>query len=376
MDDHRFGAAAPFRLGVEEELLLVDPLTFGLERKTDLVLARARPVPGRLVGEICDGMLEVVTPVVSDAPAAVEAVATLRGSALDAGAMLIGAGLHPNHQFGDVVHRESEHYRHVGENTRGLLRQTPYCGTHVHVGMPDPESAIRAHNGIRAWLPLLRALGANSPFWYGRDSGLASARTTIASSLPRTGTPPAFADYADYLEAVSELCRVGELDGYGSIWWDSRPHPRLGTVELRVFDAQSALTDLGALTALAHCLLVHEALRGEPATMRHETLVEAGFRAARDGLDARVPFGDALLPVRTVAAHALRIARRYANELGAEEGLHTLQLMLVEGNGAARQRRAFEAGGMRALLEQLAAETAEGARRDPDQPLMIAPCAS
>src|SRR3954453_3573800 len=208
---------------------------------------------------------------------------------------LLGAGGHPTGRFGDVRLRDGGRYELIGDSMRALMRQTPHCGVHVHVGMPDGETAVRAANGMRAWIPLLQALGANSPFWYGRDSGLASARSVICNSFPRAGIPRAFADYADYAVTVEELCLLGECEDYTFLWWDVRPHPRLGTLEIRALDAQSSLEDLAGLVALIHCLAVHEATtapRGRGPSP--EEVRELSFRACRDGLQARLLVGDEL----------------------------------------------------------------------------------
>jgi carboxylate-amine ligase len=271
---------------------------------------------------------------------------------------LIGAGVHPLARFADVRLRGGERYELIDRSLRSLMRQTPHCGVHVHVGMPDGETAVRACNGLRNWIPLLQALGANSPYWYGRDSGLASARSVICNSLPRSGMPRAFADYADYAATVAELRALGECPDDSYLWWDLRPHPRLGTVEIRALDAQSSTDDLVALVALIHCLAVHEA--STPRRGRQpgaEALRELSFRATRDGLNARLMLDGALRPVREVAFHALGIASAYAADLGCWDELMLVHQLLERGNGAARQRANALEGGVELMLERLADET-------------------
>jgi glutamate---cysteine ligase / carboxylate-amine ligase len=197
-------------------------------------------VIGRATGEICDGVIEFITPVCDTAGTATDTLREMRAQAGRRGLGLLGAGLHPAGRFGHVRHREGHRYDVIGETVRGVMRQTPHCGVHVHVGMPDAETAIRACNGMRAWIPLLQALGANSPFWYGQDSGLASARSVITNSFPRSGIPRAFDGYADFEDTVSELQLLGDCPDYSLIWWDVRPHPRLGTLEIRALDARQA----------------------------------------------------------------------------------------------------------------------------------------
>ena len=211
--------------------------------------------------------------------------------------------MHPLGRGRRVAPAPGPRHEQIAVSLGPLLHQTPHCGVSVHVSMPDGETAVRACNGMRAWIPLLQALGANSPYWYGRDSGLASTRAMICNSLPRAGIPRAFADYADYAATVQELRFLGECPDPSFVWWDVRPNPERGTLEIRALDAQSSLEDLTALVALAHCLAVHEATADRPRPRPGpEALRELSFRAARDGLDARLAVDGALLPVREVAS--------------------------------------------------------------------------
>ncbi len=194
---------------------------------------------------------------------------------------------------------------------------------------------------MRTWIPLLQALAANSPYWYGRDSGLASTRAVICNSFPRGGVPRPFADYADFKATVDELCALGECPDYSYLWWDVRPHPNLGTLEIRACDAQSSLEDLAAIVALTHCLAVHEA--NEPSTgPGPEALRELCFRATRDGLDARLALDGSLRPLREVAYRAIALAGAYAADLGCWDELMLVHRLLERGNGATRQRHAAD----------------------------------
>ena len=350
---HSFGRAEPFRVGVEEELFLVDPETLGVTLSTDSVLELGEPC---VIGEMCDGVIEFATPVCETARQARDKLASLRAAISGPEVAVMGVGIHPTAAFADVIYRSTPHYRHVADDVRGLLRQSPFCGTHIHVGMPSAETAIAAFNGMRRWIPLLQALGANSPFWHGVDSGLASSRTVVSHSLPRTGTPRAFASWDDCWSTMQELVRVGELDGYGSLWWDMRPHPKLGTLELRAIDAQSRLDDLVGLIALVHCLAVHEALTARTEHPCKDVLDEASFRAVRDGVDATFSLGGPIRHVTDHARDALDLASGYAYKLDCVDELRHVERILAEGNGATRQRRAYEEGGMPAVLELLAAE--------------------
>jgi carboxylate-amine ligase len=223
--------------------------------------------------------------------------------------------------------------------------------------MPDAESAIRACNGLRRWIPLLHALGANSPYWFGRDSGLASARSIIRSSFPHAGIPRAFADYADFASSFAELRALGACPDPSFLAWDVRPRPELGTIEVRALDAQSSLEDLAALVALTHCLAVHEAKADTRREPTPELLRELDFRAGRDGLEARLLVDGDIRSVREIAYRAIAVAGAYAPDLGCWEALMALHRLLEEGNGAQRQRRNEREGGMRLMLRRLAEET-------------------
>jgi carboxylate-amine ligase len=349
---------SPFTLGVEEELFVVDPGSLMPAACGDALFGSGRFTRGLITAEMCDGVVELATPVCTDADRAAEALGALRREVVGRGpVVLLGAGVHPALEFGDVVHRPGEHYDAVSRTTRSLLRQSTYCGVHVHVGMPDPETAIAAFNGMRKWIPVLQALSASSPFWHGRDSGLASARTVVCHSVPRTGLPRAFRDWEDYAQTIGELCRVAEVPSATSVWWDMRPHPTLGTLEIRALDAQASLSDLGGLVALTHALVCHEALVRDERHPPVEVLQEATYRALRDGVDGRLSLGGPIRPVRDHVRFALDIAAGYAPALGAARQLAEVERLLAEGNGAVRQRRAFARGGIRAVLDHLRDET-------------------
>jgi carboxylate-amine ligase len=356
----RFGREADFSLGVESELLLVDPLTRTLEHSAADVLARLAltVLDGCALPDCYAGLIELATPVCADVSAAVASLASLRGSLQAVGATAIGAGLHPDGEFGEVDRAPGDRYRLLAREMRGLLARTPTCALHVHVAMPDGDTAIRACNAMRVHLPLLQALSANSPFWFGRDSGLASARAQLFREFPRSEIPPAFAGYEDYAERVARLACAGDLPDYTFLWWDIRPHPKLGTVEVRAMDSQSSLGTIAGLTALVQALARWAVEQDGPGEDR-QVLMESSFRAARDGIDATLWHREALRPAVEVARDTLELARPYACELGAEGALEEIERVLVDGNGAQRQRAAYHRGGLPAVLAQLAAETAQ-----------------
>jgi carboxylate-amine ligase len=355
MVEHRFGARPGFPIGVEEELLLVEPGTLALAQSASRFLAR---LPHQARPDVYESLLEAASDVRGRAEGAVTDLVEYRAAMRHAGATLIGAGVHPTARFGDVRHVPQPRYEAIHDSLRGLLERTPTCALHVHVGMPDPETAIDAANRLRAHLPLLQALSANSAYWHGRDSGFATARAQLFRGYPRAIVPRPFAGWDDYAETVERWVAAADTADYSFLWWDLRPHPKLGTVEVRAMDAQSRPRAVLGIAALVHSLAVACA-DGHGEIESAEAITESSFRAGRDGLAARVWSRGANRPLREVAADALALARAYARDLGEEDALHEVERILAEGNGATRMRAAHARGGMAAVLELLARETAD-----------------
>jgi glutamate---cysteine ligase / carboxylate-amine ligase len=353
--DHQFGRRPGFPIGVEEELLLVEPRTLALAQSASRFLER---LPSQARPDVYESLLETASGVRGRAEGAVTDLVEFRAAMRHAGATLIGAGVHPTARFGDVRHVPEPRYDTIHAALRGLLERTPTCAVHVHVGMPDPETAIDAANRLRSHLPLLQALAAHSPYWHGRDSGFQTARAQLFRGYPRAVVPRAFANWDDYVESVERWMAAAEIEDYTYLWWDLRPHPKLGTVEVRAMDAQSRPRAVLGLAALVHALAV-AAADGQGEIQAAEEITESSFRAGRDGLKARVWWRGATRPLREVAAEALALARPYAAELGEADALSEIDRILAEGNGATRMRAAHERAGLRGVLELLASETAD-----------------
>ena len=355
---HRFGSSEPLSIGVEEELLLVDD-AYRLRPVAEELLASLPPAAReRASTEIFATQIELKTGICGDSGQALEELRPLRRAALDSGYALIGSGLHPDDDEERPTLVESDRYQIVKDDLASLLR-TPPCGLHVHVGMPDAETAVRVCNALRHHLPLLQALTANSPFRLGEDSGLASARAAVVASYPRFEMPRAFRDYDDFLSVADQLIAAAGVDDYTYLWWDLRPHPNLGTVEVRGMDVQAEVEGNAAIAALIQALAAQEMDRpGDLPELYREALEESYFQAGRHGLKARllVDDGDAA-PARDVAGRILEQARPYARELGGEDALDPIERIVREGNGADLQRRVHEESGMPGLLADLAYRT-------------------
>jgi glutamate---cysteine ligase / carboxylate-amine ligase len=349
---HAFGTGEPFSVGIEEELLLVDPATLQLAHVADRILTAVDLPEGRADHEAFLAEIELRSSAQLDTTMAAAELAENRAAARAAGATLMGVGLHPDAAYGDVRLVDSERYRRVEDEMRGLIKRTPECALHVHVGMPDPEAAVAASNGLREALPLIQGLGAGSPFWFGHDSGLASARSAMVRGYPGRGAPPPLRDWEQYLAELDAIGAGGGPQDHTMVWWDVRLQPRLGTIELRELDVQAGLDEAAGMAALVRALARRAAEAPVERPTPTQTLAWSWFRATRDGLDAEVAHGGGLVPLRQIARDTL------AALAGEDQALEGVEKILSEGNGAERQRAAFARGGMRALLEYLAAETA------------------
>jgi carboxylate-amine ligase len=348
-----FGSGEPFTVGVEEELFLVDPVTGRQTNASTAVQERLGPVEGIVERELHACQVELITDVCHSAGEAASTLRGLRRAVVATGAGLIGSGTHPAAAEGEATITDKERYERI-RDLLGDAVATPVGGLHIHIGMPDAETAIRAFNGLRRHLPLLQALAANSPFRHGRDTGLASAREVTIRGWPRSGVPRAMRDYADFRAMEQLLARAADVPDYTWFWWKLRPHPRLGTVEIRALDVQTTLEDTAGLVALAHCLARHAAEADPQPDPPAEVLEEGGFRAARFGVHARLPDADGRLrPVADLLEEALGFAGDHAAALGCVDELSSLSSLLGRGGGAGRQRAAHEIAGMDGLLREL-----------------------
>jgi carboxylate-amine ligase len=339
---------------VEEELLLADPRNGAqLNAGEDVLRRLVQPERGEVKGEIHACQVELITDVCANVADAIGVLRGLRQAVLGTGVGLIGSGTHPTAEEGEADITDKERYQLISD-LLGDAAATPVSALHVHVGMPDAETAIRVFNGLRGHLPLLEALAANSPFRHGRDTGLASAREITLRAWPRSGAPREMRDYEDFQDSTALLTRVADVPDYTFHWWKLRPHPRLGTVEIRALDVQASLAHTASLVAAVHSLARYAA-KAEPVPgPAAEILEEASFRAARGGVDATLPdAGGSLRPVRDLLAETLELARPHARELRCLAQLEHLDGLVVEGGGAGVQRAAHRDDDMRPVLREL-----------------------
>ncbi|HSP28105.1 MAG TPA: glutamate--cysteine ligase, partial [Ilumatobacteraceae bacterium] len=305
-------------------------------------------------------------------------LAELRAAAERRGLTLVSAGTHPFGLAREQVVSPQQRYRDLIEDLQWPARRLLICGMHVHVGVPDGSHAIRIIGELMRHHPLFLALSSSSPFFESEDSGLASARTKIFEGLPTAGLPPPIADWSDFESFMSTLLESGCISSIREVWWDIRPHPDFGTVELRMCDATPTVREAVALAALAQTLVEWAKRRIDdgslPPPPREWTIRENRWLAARYGLDATliVEHPETGHPerrsVRDMVTDLLDELHPVASDLGNLEALDDLHLVLAAGSGAQRQRRVVEAGGtlvdvVQYLVAELADDTISGSNR-------------
>ncbi|MBO9534991.1 MAG: YbdK family carboxylate-amine ligase [Solirubrobacteraceae bacterium] len=358
----RFATDTPFTIGVEEEVMLLDPATF------DLAGATASASVLALLGdddayspELHAAQLEVKT-----SPGNLAAVIAELGSArerlvgaLDGRWRVATAGVHPFADRRPLV-SEGERYRRLAsEYGRAALEMVTF-GLHVHVALDGGERAVAVHDALREHLPTIAALSANGPFHEGVDTGFASLRPRLAEALPRQGVPPAFGDTRGWCDFIRWGQQAGAF-GPQELWWEVRLHPAFGTVEVRVADAQADLADVGALVATIAALVVHLSDRFDaddlPAPVAGERIAENRWLALRYGLT-----GDLLDPRTGEARPAREMVRALLETIapasarlgdGAAEALERAGHLAACG-GAEQQRLVADARGLAGLVSWLA----------------------
>lgn len=349
--------------------MLLDPADWSLAHRIDDLMPALTPdLAEHVTPETHACTLELATGVHSTVAEATAELSSLR-AALAAQLGKLGlrpavAGTHPSASTERTQVSGGARYQMLERGLRDLARREPTFALHVHVGVPLPELAIAAFDRIRGHLPLILALSANSPYWRGRDSGMASMRTPLFQAFPRVGVPRAFGTYGAYVETVDLLIRTEAVPEATFLWWDVRPQPRFGTVEVRVMDAQTRCDDTAAIVALVQSLAKMEAEQGyasETAIAAQEVIAENRFIAARDGADAKLVDVELerRIPVADLLADLLAICRPHAQELGCEEELADVP-RLIEDPPARRQlRTAKEVPSLGRVVERLSDRFAE-----------------
>jgi glutamate---cysteine ligase / carboxylate-amine ligase len=340
-----------YTVGIEEELMILDPATYALVNAIDDLVEESPE--GDIKPELMESVLEISTKPCADMREADVALRAMRRQVRDIadkkGLAIGSAGTHPLARWEDQRITAAPRYRDLVDALRFVARQEIIFGLHVHIGLDDPDKAIHVANGMRVHVPILLALSANSPYWRGDDTGLASTRMPIFRAFPRVGIPPYYSDWDDYERRIAFMVDTGVMEDYTWLWYDVRPHPNFGTVEIRAMDAQTHVEHTLGLAALIQAMVKelseHFEAGKELAHFPYEMLDENKWLASRHGMEGELVD----LPEReTVSAKAL--ARRlydrlkeHAQDLGADDALEGVLDLLEHGNGAYRQRKVYEA---------------------------------
>lgn len=364
-------------LGVEVELALVDVESRALANDAVAILEevgaghpdRAHP---QLKAELFQSIVEAITGVcgtVAEARADLErAIGELREAAEPRGLTLVCSGTHPFSHWRDLQVTPSQRYLQLVEAIGWPARRLAICGIHFHVGVPTAEHAAALVHPLAIHLPIFLALSASSPYRHGIDSGMASSRTKVFEGLPTAGLPPRLDDWSDFERFMATLLNAGVISTIREVWWDVRPHPDFGTVELRMCDGITNLTEVMALAALAQCLVADMCERfddGEPlGELREWVIRENKWLAARHGLDTSFIVDDhgTRVDARELVAQQVERLAPTASRLGCADELADV-LRIAEHGPSYRRQRTLTADGasMPDLVDAMAIELANGA---------------
>jgi glutamate---cysteine ligase / carboxylate-amine ligase len=333
-----FGRRAPWSLGVEEEIMLVDAETLELVPAAEDLLAEAAELagPGRLKPELFAAVVELTTDPCESAAEIDETLRFLRTRAGAAagrlGLRLAAAGTHPSAAPADQEIADDQRYREFVAYAGTSARRQGVNGLHVHVEMPSEQACFAALEAVLPWLPLVLALSANSPYLAGEETGLASNRAEVLAQLPRSGAPPAFGSFAGWERFVARFVTAGLADDYTRFWWDVRPHPRFGTLEVRMPDQPTALERSVAFAALLQTMCAHFA-EGDGTPADRGVYQQNRWAALRFGADAQLlhPDEDRLAGVGELTGELLERLATTAGELGTTALIAGFEHSAVEG---------------------------------------------
>jgi glutamate---cysteine ligase / carboxylate-amine ligase len=359
-----------YTVGIEEELMILDPESYALVNAID-ELVEDTPV-GEIKPELMESVLEISTNPCEDMREAAAELRALRrqvGDLADKKGLAIGSsGTHPTALWEDQRITAAPRYRDLIDALRFVARQELIFGLHVHIGLDDPEKAIHVANGMRVHVPILLALSANSPFWRGDDTGLASTRMPIFRAFPRVGIPPYYDGWEDYERRIGFMVESGVMEDYTYLWYDVRPHPNFGTVEVRAMDAQTRVEHTLGLAAMTQAMVKelaeHYDSGRQLARYPYEMLDENKWLAARHGMDGElVDLPERrMVPAKELARRLYDRLREHAQDLGSANEFEAIEDLLQHGNGAHRQRVVYEANHDYAEVMREIVEATRGAQ--------------
>lgn len=344
----------PFTMGIEEEYLLVDQTTFALAQAPDsLIAACKKDLAGQVSPEFLQCQIEIGTGVCHMIGEARRDLAHLRRTvarhAADYGLAPIAASCHPFADWKEQHHTDKERYHQLRRDLGGVARRMLICGMHVHVGIPDQDTRIDLVNQLKYFLPHLHALSTSSPYWQGEDTGMNSYRLTVFDNLPRTGLPPAMADWAEFSSTVNTLIDLGLIEDASKIWWDLRPSSKFPTIESRICDVAPRMEVTLTLAGLTQCLtrmLWRRSQTGEGWPVVQNFMIgENRWRAQRYGTsEGLIDFGrKALIPFAQAVDEILHLIAEDAIALDCEAEVNAARKIVANGTSADHQREVFAA---------------------------------
>jgi len=361
-----------YTLGIEEEFAIVDPETRELRSHIQEILEGGKVMlKEQIKPEMHQSVVELGTEICDSISCARDHVIELRSKlaqlAGNSGLKIASVGTHPFSHWRDQLITQGERYQEIVKDMQQLARANLIFGLHVHVGIPNRESAIHVMNQARYFLPHIYALSVNSPFWVGQDTGLKGYRLKVFERFPRTGIPDAFESLSEYEDYCKLLVKTGCIDNPKKIWWDIRLHPVFDTLEVRVCDAQSRVDDTLAVAALIQAVIskLYKLLRRNTTfrVYRRRLLDENRWRASRYGIDGKlIDFGrETEVETRSLLNELLEFVSTEVNELGSKKEIAHIERIMREGTGADRQLAAFaRTQNMKAVVDQIVEETYEG----------------
>ena len=372
-----FNPSAGSSLGVEWELELVDLQTRELASAASDILAEITPIPGeehpKAKHELLESTVEIITGICSTVSEAREDLAGTLKEVQDAAARrglgVMCSGTHPFSDWTDQQISPSPRYQQLVEQMQWLARRMQIFGVHVHVGVRSPDKAIPINNALMAYIPHFLSLSASSPYWVGTDTGLASARSKVFEGLPTAGLPYSLSGWDAFEDYMETLISSQTIQSIREVWWDIRPHPNFGTVELRICDGLPTLDEITVIAALSQCLVEsfdRQLDKGYTLPQPRMWLVrENKWRAARYGLDAEIVVDDKGNTVQPVRQAILDLAEELvpvARKIGCEDELAQVEQLLDVGASYQRQRAvaAKNDGDLKAVVDSLLLEMDEG----------------
>lgn len=371
MESAHFTSSTPLTLGAELELQLLDPATLDLKAASPLILGELGPDVPKVKPELFQSMLEINTDVCRDAHEVradlAETIALLKTVAARHGVLLASAGTHAFAPWSDHLLYPSERYTMLLDRNQWLARRLAIFALHLHVGMPSGEHAIAVQNALQHHLPVFLALSASSPYWQGHDTGLASCRITAFEAIPTGGHPCLVRDWTEFQQLEARLHRAKAITSLKDLWWDIRPNPRFGTIEVRICDALPTLDELCALVALIHVAAAHahaQVLAGAPVSPPPIWITrENKWRASRHGVGAELIVDEEgnCRPLLAVLDDLLDCSSAFVRTYRYEPHVAMIRQIVARGPSYVRQRAQAMAGAnMREVMQGLAREFALG----------------